>query len=78
MHLLLESMAKFESAATDLGRLQLGSDAEHDEAKVSEDIQAFIKWCRYFITGVLDWSLKSRRYGMAQCIESDGSLKIVL
>ncbi|KAI1464706.1 terpenoid synthase [Daldinia caldariorum] len=69
---LRESMRGFEEAAKALGEMV------SDDAKVSRDVQAFIKWCRYFITGVLQWSLESKRYGMAECRHQDGSLSIVL
>lgn len=69
---LRESMKGFERAATSL------SETSSYDAQVSEDVQSFIKWCRYFITGVLQWSLESRRYGMADCVNEDGSLGIVL
>ncbi|KAI1661663.1 terpenoid synthase [Daldinia decipiens] len=69
---LRESMRGFEEAAKAL--VEMASD----NAEVSRDVQAFIKWCRYFITGVLQWSLESKRYGMADCLHKDGSLSIVL
>ena len=69
---LQESMRGFEDAAKALGEMA------SDDAQVSRDVQAFIKWCRYFITGVLQWSLESKRYGMADCRHKDGSLSIVL
>ncbi|KAI1808456.1 terpenoid synthase [Daldinia bambusicola] len=71
---LRESMRGFEQAAKAL--VEMASD--DDDAAVSRDVQAFIKWCRYFITGVLQWSLESKRYGMADCRHKDGSLSIVL
>ncbi|KAI0850930.1 terpenoid synthase [Daldinia vernicosa] len=69
---LRESMKGFEEAAKALGEMA------SDNAEVSRDVQAFIKWCRHFITGVLQWSLESKRYGMADCLHKDGSLSIVL
>ncbi|KAI8966808.1 terpenoid synthase [Daldinia sp. FL1419] len=69
---LRESMKGFENAAKDLESMA------SDNAEVSRDVQAFIKWCRHFITGVLQWSLESKRYGMADCLHKDGSLSIVL
>ncbi|XXH04947.1 mitofusin [Hypoxylon texense] len=69
---LQESMKRFEDAV-----ISLGETASTDE-QLSKDVQSFIKWCRYFITGVLQWSLESRRYGMAKCRHEDGSLSIVL
>ncbi|KAI0115033.1 terpenoid synthase [Daldinia grandis] len=69
---LRESMRGFEEAAKAL--VEMASD----NAEVSRDVQAFIKWCRHFITGVLQWSLESKRYGMADCLHKDGSLSIVL
>lgn len=70
--LLQDSMKGFEEAATSL------TEMTADDAQVSKDTQAFIKWCRYFITGVLQWSLESKRYGMAECLQEDKSLNIVL
>jgi hypothetical protein len=71
MAILQASMARFEVAAISLGEMTVGQD------KLTADTQAFIEWCRYFITGVLDWSLASRRYGMAKCLQEDGTLDIV-
>ncbi|KAI1343250.1 isoprenoid synthase domain-containing protein [Xylariaceae sp. FL0016] len=69
---LQESMERFESAASALCAMEPGQD------ELNQNIRDFIKWCRYFITGVLYWSLESRRYGMADCIGQDGTLSIVL
>ncbi|KAI1374941.1 terpenoid synthase [Hypoxylon crocopeplum] len=69
---LRESMKRFEGAATSL------SETVSSDTQLDKDVQSFIKWCRYFITGVLQWSLESRRYGMADCLHEDGSLSIVL
>ncbi|GAP88016.1 putative terpene synthase [Rosellinia necatrix] len=69
---LRETMERFEDAARELGEIS------PEEAEVHENILGFVKWCRYFITGVLYWSLESRRYGMAKCVNADGSLSIVL
>ncbi|KAI2471488.1 terpenoid synthase [Annulohypoxylon bovei var. microspora] len=69
---LRDSMKGFEDAAASLIEM-----TAHD-AQVSKDTHSFIKWCRYFITGVQQWSLESRRYGMAECLQEDGSLSIVL
>ncbi|KAI1075342.1 terpenoid synthase [Whalleya microplaca] len=66
------SMRNFEEAAASL------VDMTSSDAQVNEKIQDYIKWCRYFTTGVLLWSLESRRYGMADCRNEDGSLDIVL
>ncbi|KAI1099994.1 terpenoid synthase [Jackrogersella minutella] len=70
--LLRDAMKKFEDAVTSLTTMA------HDDAQVSKDVESFIKWCRYFITGVLQWSLESGRYGMAKCLNDDGSLTILL
>ncbi|KAI1768969.1 terpenoid synthase [Hypoxylon sp. FL1150] len=69
---LQASMKRFEEAATSLDEIAYGDE------QLGKDIQSFVKWCRYFITGVLQWSLESRRYGMAECRHDDGSLSIVL
>ncbi|KAI1493676.1 isoprenoid synthase domain-containing protein [Biscogniauxia mediterranea] len=66
------SMERFEIAAKTL------SETAPDDATLNKNIQDFVEWCRYFTTGVLYWSLESRRYGMADCINPDGSLDIVL
>ncbi|KAH7324543.1 isoprenoid synthase domain-containing protein [Stachybotrys elegans] len=73
MELLKTSMCNFETAAVTLTKL-----AAEGNAQVDQDTAAFIMWCRYFITGVLDWSLKSKRYGMDNCIQDDGSVLAVL
>lgn len=72
MIMLQDSMSGFEIAAKDLVEMTAGQE------QLSKDTHDFIKWCRYFITGVLDWSLASRRYGMAKCLLEDGSLDIIL
>ncbi|KAH9992376.1 terpenoid synthase [Xylariaceae sp. FL0662B] len=70
--LLQGTMGRFEEAATSL------LEATSSDAQLNKNIQDYIKWCRYFTTGVLQWSLESRRYGMAECRNKDGSLDIVL
>ncbi|KAJ2987460.1 hypothetical protein NUW58_g4493 [Xylaria curta] len=70
--LLKETMERFEAAAQELSEIAPGDAVLHG------NILEFIKWCRYFITGVLYWSLESRRYGMAKCVNADGTLSIVL
>ncbi|GAW19686.1 hypothetical protein ANO14919_091750 [Xylariales sp. No.14919] len=69
---LKETMERFEDAADALGKIA------PEDAELHGNILDFIKWCRYFTTGVLYWSLESRRYGMAKCINPDGTLSIVL
>ncbi|KAJ8122618.1 hypothetical protein ONZ43_g1228 [Nemania bipapillata] len=69
---LRETMERFEAAVEELSKIA------PEDAELHGNILSFIKWCRYFITGVLYWSLESRRYGMAKCINADGSLNIVL
>lgn len=69
---LAETMERFEAAAEELSKIA------PEDAQLHGNILDFIKWCRYFITGVLYWSLESRRYGMAKCINADGTLSIVL
>ncbi|KAI1748964.1 terpenoid synthase [Xylaria castorea] len=69
---LKESMARFDAAAEELGEIS------PEDARLHGNILDYIKWCRYFITGVLYWSLESGRYGMAKCINADGTLSIVL
>ncbi|KAI0465680.1 terpenoid synthase [Xylaria cf. heliscus] len=69
---LKETMDRFEAAVKDL------SEIAPEDAQLHGNILDYIKWCRYFITGVLYWSLESRRYGMAKCINADGTLSIVL
>ncbi|KAI0430290.1 terpenoid synthase [Xylaria sp. FL1042] len=69
---LKETMERFEAAADALGAIA------PEDPQLHGRILDFIKWCRYFITGVLYWSLESRRYGMAKCINADGTLSIVL
>ncbi|OTB07944.1 hypothetical protein M426DRAFT_216497 [Hypoxylon sp. CI-4A] len=66
------SIRGFEDAAASLGQMV------SDDAQLDKDVQSFVRWCRYFITGVQQWSIESARYGMAQCLQEDGSLSIVL
>ncbi|KAI0390729.1 terpenoid synthase [Xylariaceae sp. FL0594] len=69
---LQETMDRFETAAKQLGEIR------PEDAELHGNILDFVLWCRYFITGVLYWSLESRRYGMAKCINADGTLSIPL
>ncbi|KAI1271745.1 terpenoid synthase [Xylaria sp. FL0933] len=69
---LKETIARFEAAADTLDTIA------PEDPQLHGNILEFIKWCRYFITGVLYWSLESRRYGMAKCINADGTLSIIL
>ncbi|KAI1827568.1 terpenoid synthase [Xylaria intraflava] len=66
------TMDRFEAAAA-----ELDTTTAHD-GQLHDNTLEYIKWCRYFITGVLYWSLESRRYGMAKCVNPDGTLSIVL
>ncbi|KAH8647233.1 isoprenoid synthase domain-containing protein [Xylariales sp. PMI_506] len=72
MTMLRDSMAQFELAAKQLTEMTASEEA------LQKDASEFVEWCRYFITGVLDWSLASRRYGMAKCLNQDESLDIIL
>ncbi|KAI1418998.1 terpenoid synthase [Xylaria sp. FL1777] len=69
---LKDTMQRFETAAEALDSMA------PEDAQLHGHILDFVKWCRYFITGVLYWSLESRRYGMAKCINADGTLSVVL
>ncbi|CAJ2503564.1 Uu.00g109580.m01.CDS01 [Anthostomella pinea] len=69
---LRATMARFEAAADTLTGMASG------DVQLKRNIEDYIRWCRYFTTGVLYWSLESRRYGMADCINTDGTLSIVL
>ncbi|KAI0441091.1 terpenoid synthase [Xylaria telfairii] len=69
---LKETLERFEAAVEELSQITPEDEQLHG------NILDYIKWCRYFITGVLYWSLESRRYGMAKCINADGTLSIVL
>lgn len=66
------TIERFEAAAQELEAMT------PEDSELRGNILNFIKWCRYFITGVLYWSLESRRYGMTKCINADGTLSIVL
>jgi hypothetical protein len=66
------TMERFEAAVDELSKIA------PEDAQLHCNILSFIKWCRYFTTGVLYWSLESRRYGMAKCINADGTLNILL
>ncbi|KAI5924557.1 isoprenoid synthase domain-containing protein [Camillea tinctor] len=66
------SIDRFEIAAKTL------SETAPEDASLNKNLKDFVKWCRYFTTGVLYWSLESGRYGMAECINPDGTLDIVL
>lgn len=72
MTLLRQAMANFEGAAESLTQLTSG------DKQAQLDAAAFVEWCRYFITGVLYWSLESPRYGMAQCVTEDGYVNLIL
>ncbi|KAI0111240.1 terpenoid synthase [Nemania sp. FL0031] len=69
---LKETMERFEVAVEALSKIS------PEDAQLHGNIMSFVKWCRYFTTGVLYWSLESGRYGMAKCINTDGTLSIVL
>ncbi|KAK5626974.1 hypothetical protein RRF57_002689 [Xylaria bambusicola] len=69
---LKETMERFEAAAEEFAAMA------PEDSELHGNILDYIKWCRYFITGVLYWSLESRRYGMAKCINADGTLSIRL
>ncbi|KAI1259520.1 terpenoid synthase [Xylariaceae sp. FL1019] len=69
---LQASMERFEESVNGLSQIS------PNDAVMHGNILEFVKWCRYFITGVLYWSLESRRYGMSKCINPDGTLSIVL
>ncbi|KAI1437892.1 terpenoid synthase [Xylaria sp. CBS 124048] len=69
---LNDTVARFEAAVQ-----ELDANSAHDD-QLHSNVDEYVKWCRYFITGVLYWSLESRRYGMAKCINPDNTLSIVL
>lgn len=72
MKLLRQAMTNFERAAESLAQLT------SSDKQVQLDAAAFVEWCRYFITGVLYWSLESPRYGMAQCVTKDNGIRLTL
>ncbi|KAI0972277.1 terpenoid synthase [Xylaria arbuscula] len=68
--MLKDAMMKFEATARELG------DMAPTDSQLNEDILEFIKWCRYYVTACLYWTLESRRYGMTTCTNADGTLSI--
>jgi hypothetical protein len=71
MALLESSRTRFEEAAESLQQ-------EVGQAVFSNDIEAFIRACRYFTTGAMLWSLGTPRYNLAKSLQEDDSLRILL
>ncbi|KAI2626454.1 terpenoid synthase [Hypoxylon sp. NC1633] len=69
---LKQTVKEFEEAAVSLTKEVAGDE------KLTKEVEEYIKWCRHSTTAVLQWSLESRRYGMAKCINEDRTLTVVL
>ncbi|KAK5629267.1 hypothetical protein RRF57_004982 [Xylaria bambusicola] len=65
-------MEKFEIAAREL------EDMAPHFSQLKEDILKIVKWCRYYVTACLYWTLEPRRYGMMKCANNDGTLSLPL
>ncbi|KAI1293945.1 terpenoid synthase [Xylaria venustula] len=68
--MLKDAMTKFEVTAREL------NDMAPPGSQLNEYILKFVKWCRYYVTACLYWTLESRRYGMTTCANADGTLSI--
>ncbi|KAI1425314.1 terpenoid synthase [Xylaria sp. FL1777] len=70
--MLEDAMMMFKIAAQEL------SNVAAPNSQLKDDIHKFVKWCRYYVTASLYWSLESRRYGMMKYTNADGTLSIPL
>ncbi|KAL7805679.1 isoprenoid synthase domain-containing protein [Trichoderma aethiopicum] len=48
------------------------------DPKLSEDIQKYIENCQTITTGLLEWMLRSERYGVGKYLQADGSALVPL
>ncbi|KFA72343.1 hypothetical protein S40288_09327 [Stachybotrys chartarum IBT 40288] len=69
---IADAARDFDAAGEDLLRA-VGGDAEAVLAA-----RKFIDGCRFIVTGTLDFTLTSPRYGIFKLLREDGSLEIVL
>lgn len=70
---ILESHARFDEASC---KLQLR--AKNDGLVMQKQVDRLIQVFEGFNTGSFTWCCRSKRYGVAECRQSDGSLEILL
>lgn len=70
--LIRYSMNRFDEASSTLHMLTIG------DPEAQKGVESLTQWCRNSVTGILHWSLDSHRYGMVECLNTDGSLDILL
>ncbi|KAK6524096.1 hypothetical protein TWF694_005759 [Orbilia ellipsospora] len=85
MELLRAKKIEFDAAVMKLSQetrladqKRIGKISDKKAVTHEKHIDTLVKWCRYTITGYVDWNLKSNRYHLADSIQEDGSLKVTL
>ena len=48
------------------------------DPQLSEDIQKYVQNCQTITTGLLEWMLRSERYGVGKHLQADGSALVPL
>lgn len=70
--LFAKSVASYDDAYRQLDERTQG------DGRVNEDLRTYVRDCRRFVTGLLEWSLMTKRYGMKSCLQADGSALVCL
>ncbi|KAJ5711140.1 terpene synthase family metal binding domain-containing protein [Penicillium malachiteum] len=69
--MLQSSVSKFDEAAIQIEASAAGS-------QYADQMQTYLDICRTTVTGLLTWSLSTKRYGLLRHRQSDGSTKYTL
>lgn len=70
--LFASSVANFDKAYHKLDKRTQGNDS------LNKELRTYVRDCRRFVTGLLEWSLMTKRYGMQSCLQPDGSALVCL
>ena len=49
-----------------------------DDKGLKDDLNFYVENCHTLVTGLMEWSRQTRRYGLAQYVSQEGSLTITL
>lgn len=70
---ILESRTRFDEASCNLKL-----EAKNDTLVMQKQVDRLVQVFENFNTGAFTWCTRSKRYGVAECRQPDGSLEILL
>jgi hypothetical protein len=48
------------------------------DSELNKELGLYVRHCRRFVTGLLEWSLATKRYQIQSCLQDDGSALVCL